>query len=219
MPGVVEHDGQRLPATYVNFYFVNGALLVPTYRHKKNDRRAMEILQYASAEAQGDRHRLRGVDLGPGRDPLPDAAAADGVTLFKSPENMRGDASVAPSSRRCQFQISQAASCRCFGGIGFVEDHHDGGDDAGPQSVLVAFGGLDNADGSSRFRRSSCTAARAVPRLVGVEGDAQRRRQHRGGEVFAQVFGLLLAHAVAVVLGDVAVDVVLAGWPARCRRR
>ncbi len=45
MPGVVEHDGQRLPATYVNFYFANGALLVPTYRNRKNDRRAMEILQ------------------------------------------------------------------------------------------------------------------------------------------------------------------------------
>lgn len=45
MPGVVEHDGQRLPATYVNFYFINGALLVPTFRHKRNDRRALEILQ------------------------------------------------------------------------------------------------------------------------------------------------------------------------------
>src|SRR5690242_21651361 len=45
MPGVVEHDGQRLPATYVNFYFVNGALLVPTYGYKTNDRRALEILQ------------------------------------------------------------------------------------------------------------------------------------------------------------------------------
>ena len=45
MPGAVEHDGQRLPATYVNFYFVNGALLVPTYRDRKNDRKAMEILQ------------------------------------------------------------------------------------------------------------------------------------------------------------------------------
>jgi agmatine deiminase len=45
MPGVVEHDGQRLPATYVNFYFVNGALLVPTYRHKRNDRRAIDTLQ------------------------------------------------------------------------------------------------------------------------------------------------------------------------------
>jgi agmatine deiminase len=47
MPGRIEHDGQRLPATYMNFYFVNGALLVPTYRHKKNDRRAIEILQRA----------------------------------------------------------------------------------------------------------------------------------------------------------------------------
>ncbi len=45
MPGVVEHDGQRLPATYANFYFVNDALLVPTYRHKRNDRRALETLQ------------------------------------------------------------------------------------------------------------------------------------------------------------------------------
>jgi len=45
MPGVVEYDGQRLPATYVNFYFVNGALLVPTFGHKTRDRRALEILQ------------------------------------------------------------------------------------------------------------------------------------------------------------------------------
>jgi agmatine deiminase len=45
MPGKVEYDDQRLPATYVNFYFVNGALLVPTYRNRKNDRKAIEILQ------------------------------------------------------------------------------------------------------------------------------------------------------------------------------
>ncbi len=45
MPGVVEHDGQRLPATYVNFYFVNGALLVPIYRNKANDRKALDILR------------------------------------------------------------------------------------------------------------------------------------------------------------------------------
>jgi len=47
MPGVVEFDGQRLPATYVNFYFINGALLVPTYRHRKNDKTALEVLQKA----------------------------------------------------------------------------------------------------------------------------------------------------------------------------
>jgi agmatine deiminase len=45
MPGVIEHDGQRLPATYMNFYFINNALLVPTYRHKTNDRKALQILQ------------------------------------------------------------------------------------------------------------------------------------------------------------------------------
>ena len=45
MPGMIEYDGQRLPATYVNFYFVNGALLVPTYRNRRNDRKAIEILQ------------------------------------------------------------------------------------------------------------------------------------------------------------------------------
>jgi agmatine deiminase len=57
MPGVVEHDGQRLPATYVNFYFVNGALLVPTYRHKPNDRRAIEILQ-----SHLPKHKVIGID-------------------------------------------------------------------------------------------------------------------------------------------------------------
>jgi agmatine deiminase len=44
MPGVVEHEGQRLPASYANFYLANGLALVPTFRHK-NDRMALEILQ------------------------------------------------------------------------------------------------------------------------------------------------------------------------------
>lgn len=45
MPSAVVHDGQRLPATYVNFLFVNGALLVPIYRDRKNDKKALETLQ------------------------------------------------------------------------------------------------------------------------------------------------------------------------------
>jgi agmatine deiminase len=44
MPGLVEHDGQRLPASYANFYIANKVVLVPIYSHK-NDRRALEILQ------------------------------------------------------------------------------------------------------------------------------------------------------------------------------
>lgn len=45
MPGVIEYDGQRLPASYANFYIANNVVLLPTYRHKENDRRAQETLQ------------------------------------------------------------------------------------------------------------------------------------------------------------------------------
>jgi agmatine deiminase len=57
MPGHLQYDDQRLPATYVNFYFVNGALLVPTYRNRKNDRIALETLQ-----AHLPRHKVIGID-------------------------------------------------------------------------------------------------------------------------------------------------------------
>jgi len=45
MPKPVSYDGQRLPATYLNFYFVNGALLVPTFGQASRDRQAMAVLQ------------------------------------------------------------------------------------------------------------------------------------------------------------------------------
>jgi len=57
MPGVVQHDRQRLPATYLNFYFINKALLVPIYRHKTNDRIALDILQ-----KNLPRHKVIGID-------------------------------------------------------------------------------------------------------------------------------------------------------------
>jgi agmatine deiminase len=44
MPGRVDYDGQRLPASYANFYIANGKVIVPTYRHA-NDQRAIDILQ------------------------------------------------------------------------------------------------------------------------------------------------------------------------------
>jgi agmatine deiminase len=44
MPRRIEHDGQRLPASYANFYIANRRVLVPTYRDP-NDRFALEILQ------------------------------------------------------------------------------------------------------------------------------------------------------------------------------
>jgi len=44
MPGRVEHEGERLPASYANFYIGNDVVLLPVYRHA-NDRKAQEILQ------------------------------------------------------------------------------------------------------------------------------------------------------------------------------
>jgi agmatine deiminase len=44
MPGVVQFEGQRLPASYANFYMSNGLTLVPTFGHK-NDATALRILQ------------------------------------------------------------------------------------------------------------------------------------------------------------------------------
>jgi agmatine deiminase len=44
MPSPVVYDGQRLPASYANFYIANAAVIVPTYRDK-NDEKALRILQ------------------------------------------------------------------------------------------------------------------------------------------------------------------------------
>lgn len=45
MPDIIELQGQRLPATYANFYFVNGAVLVPIYGDKKRDKKALQLLE------------------------------------------------------------------------------------------------------------------------------------------------------------------------------
>jgi agmatine deiminase len=45
MPGVIEREGQRLPASYANFYIANHAVIVPTYRQHKTDQAVLEILQ------------------------------------------------------------------------------------------------------------------------------------------------------------------------------
>ncbi len=44
MPDAVYYDGQRLPASYANFYIANSAVVVPTYRCR-NDEKALDILQ------------------------------------------------------------------------------------------------------------------------------------------------------------------------------
>ncbi|MDQ6676015.1 MAG: agmatine deiminase family protein, partial [Acidobacteriota bacterium] len=43
MPKPLVFDGQRLPASYANFYIANGVVLVPTF-NDPNDRLALNIL-------------------------------------------------------------------------------------------------------------------------------------------------------------------------------
>jgi agmatine deiminase len=43
MPPALEHDGQRLPASYANFYIANGVVLLPAY-HPERDLEAAGVL-------------------------------------------------------------------------------------------------------------------------------------------------------------------------------
>ena len=56
MPGFVEFEGQRLPASYANFYIANKIVIVPTYGHA-NDEKALAILQDEFPD-----HRVIGMD-------------------------------------------------------------------------------------------------------------------------------------------------------------
>jgi agmatine deiminase len=44
MPSAVVYDGQRLPASYANFYIGNAAIVVPVFKDK-NDEKALAIIQ------------------------------------------------------------------------------------------------------------------------------------------------------------------------------
>jgi agmatine deiminase len=57
MPGKIEYDGQRLPASYANFCIANGVVLLPTYRNHKTDAVAMGALQKLFAD-----RRVVGID-------------------------------------------------------------------------------------------------------------------------------------------------------------
>lgn len=57
MPAPVFYDGQRLPASYANFYIANAAVVVPTYRDDKNDQRALDVLETCFPH-----HKVVGID-------------------------------------------------------------------------------------------------------------------------------------------------------------
>ena len=75
MPRPLVFNGQRLPASYANFYIANGLVLVPTFNDPA-DRVALNTLARALSRTAKWSDRLHGADLGPGRAALHDAAAA-----------------------------------------------------------------------------------------------------------------------------------------------
>ena len=68
-------NGERLPASYANFYIANGVVLVPTF-NDVNDRVALETIARAHAGAQGRRHPRGRSRVGARDAALPHAAGA-----------------------------------------------------------------------------------------------------------------------------------------------
>ncbi len=56
MPDKILYEGQRLPASYANFYIANGLVIVPTFRSAK-DEKAIRIIQDAFPE-----RKVTGID-------------------------------------------------------------------------------------------------------------------------------------------------------------
>jgi agmatine deiminase len=56
MPDEIIYEGQRLPASYANFYIANGLVVVPTFRSKKDEK----VLDIISASFPG--RRVIGID-------------------------------------------------------------------------------------------------------------------------------------------------------------
>ena len=75
MPAPVYFDGQRLPASYANFYIANGLVLVPTFNDPM-DRVALNTLAKLFPGSRSGRHLLRRPGAGPGHTALHDHAAA-----------------------------------------------------------------------------------------------------------------------------------------------
>ena len=75
MPAPVYFQGQRLPASYANFYIANDRVLVPTF-HDANDRHGFEYAGRGLPRSQGDWHSCRRSGLGSGHSALHDPTTA-----------------------------------------------------------------------------------------------------------------------------------------------
>ena len=62
MPGNVECNKKRLPASYTNFYIGNKTVLVPTFE-SENDKVALVYSAKTVSQKKSCRRKLRGLDL------------------------------------------------------------------------------------------------------------------------------------------------------------
>jgi hypothetical protein len=88
MPAPVIFDGQRLPASYANFYICNAAVLVPTFNDPRPDRAG-----HSGRTDHGPprhRHPRAGSGLGPGHHPLPDQGTASSIIHHLGPAFGKG---------------------------------------------------------------------------------------------------------------------------------
>ncbi len=82
MPKPLAYDGQRVPATYVNFYFANGGAAGADIRPARSRSASHLSTSAAPATTRSYWRRLPQTDLGPRRDSLLYAAAAALLALF-----------------------------------------------------------------------------------------------------------------------------------------
>ena len=87
MPAAVEHDGQRLPASYANFYVANAVVLVPTFGQAA-DQQALAILRQVFPG-----RRICGI---PSADLVVGLGGVHCLTM-QQPASEEGDADVAPT--------------------------------------------------------------------------------------------------------------------------
>src|SRR5215468_2422812 len=92
-----------------------------------------------------------------------------------------------------------------------LPDENGSRDDGGPESFLVADGGLGDVLRADDLVRELVDLLLLVPALVGIELQSQRGCEHLGRQFLGVVARDVLALAKAVMLGQVSIKIAIAG--------
>jgi len=92
-----------------------------------------------------------------------------------------------------------------------LTDQHGGSHDCSPQPFLIPDGRLRDVLRADNLIGEAVHFFFLVPALVGIELESQRRGQHLGRQFFGVIPGSFFVLAKAVVLGQIAVQLRIAG--------